>query len=289
MITTQPPACRRLLTFSTTYTLMWLKDEWISARGTYHATQSPPHSAPSQLTTARSEPSPQPVAHNRQEQQQTRRHAGQHKAAKADTIACSSQQPAQHGHTAARSGPTRPQLNRITLCSNTTDRLPGHLGASSRPQRPIVPVRATTAATGSNAATGTLQHHRFAPPTIHRHHSRNTTDSVTQQGGDVATQPCPTYVKQGLQTATHSKPSRRKHDQSRVATRRTITVIASAARYAERDRGTVLAWSMSRQVDTSAVPCDQSQSSNKAKCRTTQHSATRRQCQTHMVKCATIS
>ena len=245
-----------------------------------------------QPTTARSEPTSQPAAHQQQEQQQPRRHAGQHKAAKADTIACSSPQPAQHGHTAARSGPTRPQLNRTILRSNTTDRLPGHLGASSRPQQPIVPVRSTTAATGSNAVTDTLQHHRFGPLTIHRHHSRNTTDSVTQQGGDVATQPCPTYINQDpsrLSKATHSKPSRRKHDQSRVATRRTITVIASAARYAERDRGTVLAWSVSRQVDTSAVPCDQSQSSNKAKCRTTQHSATRRQCQTHMVKCATIS
>jgi len=78
----------------------------------------------------------------------------------------------------------------------------------------------------------------------------------------VATQPCPTYINQDQTRppkATHSKPSRSRHDQSQVGAQRPITVMASTqARGAIQRR--VLAWCVPRQVDPSAVPCDQSQS-----------------------------
>ena len=158
--------------------------------------------------------------------------------------------PAQHGHTAARSGPTRPQLNRTTLRSNTTDRLPGHLDASSRPQQPhcscCSPTNAATTQHDNNEA-GT-NHQPTAPlpqgPTRHqtaptkniswtanhpRHHSRKTTDSVSPQGGDVATQPCLTCInresnkalqKQRVQNprtlaTTNHRPQHRNQSRSR--------------------------------------------------------------------------
>jgi hypothetical protein len=89
-------------------------------------------------------------------------------------------------------------------------------------------------------------------------------------------------VHSRLPKATHSKPSCSHHDQSQVGTQQPITVMASARGTRSENKRTVLAWCVSRRVDPSAVPFDQSQSINKSKCRTTQYcAATTNQCFTH--------